>query len=273
MYKSIRKFCFKFNHLSGNHASMNIRCLICLSGVLFAMLRSASGQSSYETWTFDGIITKGLPGSPYQVNVPYSVYFDVDTSRLATTATGLYFPTGGYGFDANSSGFGASSVGSGVLIANDQPTSGGGSFDGIIFSMFGEQSTGFPSGTLFDGSAFGITLVNSSEGPTATPFSDTSFPSTLDLNQFSQRYMTVYFQSGAVMGSVDSLYLNGILISQVPEPSVLGLFTLGGLLFGMWVKIDKQMEAASYQPCLSLYPIYPASKEIPPRLRGRRRGL
>jgi hypothetical protein len=223
---------------------MIIRYLICLSVVSFAMLTSASGQSPYETWTFDGIITTGLPGSPYRANLPYSVYFTVNTSLLTTTATGLYFPTMGYGFGAGSSGFGASSTGSGVLIANNEPTSGGGSFDGIIFSMFGEQSTGFPSGTLFDGSAFGITLVNSSPGSTATPFSDTSFPSTLNLNQFSQRYMTVYFQSGAVRGSVDSLYLNGILISQVPEPGVPGLFTFGGFLFGMWTKIGKQKEVA-----------------------------
>jgi hypothetical protein len=116
-----------------------------------------------------------------------------------------------------------------VFIANDQPSSGGGSFDGIVFSMFGEQSTGFPSGTLFDGSAFDVTLVSSSFGPTATPFSDTSFPSTLDLNQFSQRDMTVYFQSGPVSGSVDSLYLNGVLISQVPEPSFFSLFAVGAL--------------------------------------------
>jgi len=190
------------------------------------------GWASFDTWTFQGVITTGLAGSPYQVNSIYSVHFDVDTSRLTTTPTGLYFPTVTYGFGANGSGFGASSSGSGVLVANDHPTSGG-SFDGIIFSLFGEQDSGFSSGTLFDGSASGVTLVNGSGGSVATPFSGTSFPSTLNLEQFSSRYLTVYFQRGVVRGSVDSLYFNGVLISQVPEPAVSGLLVLGGVLLGL----------------------------------------
>jgi hypothetical protein len=126
---------------------------------------------------------------------------------------------GGYGFTVDCCGFGASSTGSGVLIANDRSATGGGSFDGIIFSFFGEQSRGFPSGVQFDGSADGVTLVNNSSGPVAMPFTNTSFPSTLDLNQFSQRTMAAHFQSGVVIGSIDSFYINGILISQVPLPA------------------------------------------------------
>ena|ERR1700722_11963475 len=215
---------------------MRIRTIICLSVVSLALVRPASGQSSIETWTFDGTVTTGLAGSPYRAGSQYSVHFSVDTSQLVPASPGLYFPTVGYGFLDNNSGFGSSSTGSGVLIANDQPTGGGGSFDGIIFSMFGEQSTGFPSGTLFDGSAFGVTLVNRSAGPTATPFTDLSFPATLDLNEFSQRTMTVYFQGGPVIGTVDSLYLNNVLISEVPEPGLAGLIVLGGLLFAWRVE-------------------------------------
>jgi len=195
----------------------------------FVIAQNALAQ--IDTWSFRGVITTGLPGSPYQAGLPYSANFAVDASRLTPNSMGLYFPTLGYSWGVTCCGFGASSVGSGVLIANDQPTSGGGSFDGIIFSMFGEQSTGFPTGSSFDGSAFGVTLVSSSAGPTATPLIGTSFPSTLDLNQFSQRDMAVYFQgSPPVRGTVDSLYLNGVLVSQVPEPSFFSLSAIGTLV-------------------------------------------
>ncbi len=221
------------------------------AGMALLMASRAAVSGSIDDWTFTGIITQGLAGGPYQANVPYSVRFSVDTTRLSTTASGLYFPTLGYGLSAGSSGFSASSVGSGVLIANNQPASGGGTYDGIIFSMFGEQSTGFPSGTLFDGSAFGITLANHSAGPTATPFTDTSFPSTLDLNQFAQRNMTVYFQSGAVRGSVDDLYLNGVLISRVPEPGLPGFFALSGLLLGGEVVRRRKSHTSPERPIAS----------------------
>lgn len=201
---------------------------------------AGAGQCSTNQWTFKGIITTGLSDGPYQTGLPYSVFFNVDTSRLSTTASGLSFPISGYGFQVGVSCFISSSLGSGVLVANDQPGSGGGSFDGIIFSMFGEQSEGFPSGALFDGTAYGITLVNSSTGPVANPFSNTSFPSTLDLNQFSQRDMAVYFQDGPVRGSVDSLYLNGVLISQVPEPTISSLFVLGSVLVGLSLQMQRR---------------------------------
>jgi hypothetical protein len=228
---------------------MNLRRVICSGFASFAILGGTSARGSVNTWTFNGIITTGLPGSPYQANLPYSVYFDVDNTWLAATSPGLYFPSAGYGFHANSSGFGASSQGSGVLVANDQPTGAGGSFDGVIFSMFGEQDTAFPSGVLFNGSAFGITLVNPSAGPTATPFNGTGFPTTLDLNQFSERYMAVYFQGGPVLGSVDSLYINGVLISQVPEPGVFGLLALGGLLLSGW-RVWRLVEGERLRPHL-----------------------
>ncbi len=201
-------------------------------GVALLIASCVPGQGSIDNWTFYGTITQGLASGPYQANAAYSMRFAIDSTRLSPAAAGLYFPTVGYYFNAGSSGVGASSTGSGVLIANDQILSGGGSFDGIIFSMSGEESTGFPSGALFDGSVEGITLVNDSVGSTATPFTDTSFPSTLDLNQFSQRYMTFYFQSGAVKGSVDSFYINGVLISQIPEPGFFALFAASGLLLG-----------------------------------------
>ncbi len=223
---------------------MNIRRIAYLGAVLFAVLPGAFGVTAFDTWTFNGIITTGLPGSPYQAGLPYSVFFTLDTTRLTTTANGVYFPTESFGFGVNHSGFGGSSLGSGVLVANNQPASGGGSFDGIIFSMTGDQNSGFPSGTLFDGSEFGITLVNNSTTPTATPFSDTSFPSALDLNQFNERYMSVYFQSGPVRGTVDSLTINGVLVSQTPEPGVFGLLVLGGLLFGVSAHSRKRTKAA-----------------------------
>jgi hypothetical protein len=205
------------------------------SAALFAILPNESAWGSIDTWTFDGIITTGLPGSPYTTGKPYSALFELDTTLLSPVASGLYFPITGYGFYVGGSGFGGGSPGGGVLIVNDQPLNGGGSFDGIIFSYW-DRSQGFPSGTRFDGSDYGITLVNDSIGSTAGPFIDTSFPSTLDLNQFSQRYMTEYFSNGEeieeINGSVDSLYLNGVLISQVPEPSFVNLFALNVLLFG-----------------------------------------
>jgi hypothetical protein len=220
---------------------MNIGRSVYLSAVLFAILPNAFG---FDTWTFNGIVTTGLPGSPYRAGLPYGASFTIDTSRLATTPTGLYFPTLGYGFGVGHAGFGASSTGSGVLVANDRPGSGGGSFDGIIFSFFGEQDTGFSAATPFDGSADGITLVNTSGGPTATPFSDTSFPSALDLNQFSQRYLDVPFQGGSVLGTVDSLTINGVLVSQTPEPGTAGLLVLGGLLLGLSAQIRKRTGTA-----------------------------
>jgi hypothetical protein len=229
-------------------AKVVMKIMRLLPWFVWVYLSSAgAGQCSTNQWTFKGIITTGLSDGPYQTGLPYSVFFDVDTSRLSTTTSGLYFPISGYGFQVGVSCFIAGSLGSGVLVANDQPRSGGGSFDGIIFSMFDEQS-GFPSGALFDGAAYGITLVNSSTGPVANPFSNTSFPSTLDLNQFSQRNMAVYFQDGPVRGSVDSLYLNGVLISQVPEPTISSLFVLGCVLVGLSTRIITRNKRKRVRP-------------------------
>jgi hypothetical protein len=214
-------------------AFIRISTVICLCTVFLGWRGVAFGST--VNWTFAGTITSGIPGSPYLQGRRYTAYFDIDTSLTTTTPSGLYYPITGYGFDVyfgtNSVvGFGASSTGSGVLIANDQATGGGGSFDGIIFSQFGEQSTGFPSGAAFDGSVDGITLANYSVGSTATPFTDTSFPSTLNLNNFSNRYLTEYFQDGTVRGSVNSLTINGVLVSAVPEPGPFSLIACGGCL-------------------------------------------
>jgi hypothetical protein len=223
---------------------MNFRQFTSLIVGSLILLPSAFGLGPLDTWNFRGVLTTGLPGSPYQAGLPYSVTFTVDTSQLTPNAAGVYFPTVAYSFFVNSVGFGASSLGSGVWVANDQSASGGGSFDGIVFSMSGDQSTGFPAGTLFDGSEFGVTLVANSSGPTATPFTDTSFPITLDLNQFPQRDMTVYFQSGPVHGTVDSLYLNGVLISQIPEPGVFSLLA-GGMLGLCWQSFRRSSRSAA----------------------------
>jgi hypothetical protein len=205
---------------------MKDRCFrhgsLVLLMVLMA-LRSQLAAASTCTFTFGGTLTQGLAGSPYMPGRAYTAYFDLDTTQLSPSGPGLYYATIRYGFDVSFSGFSASSLGSGVLVANDQPLNAGGSFDGIIFSMFGEQSTGFPAGALFDGSAFGITLVNNSAGPTATPFVDTSFPSTLNLSQFSERFLTVYFSGGTVKGTVDSFSITG----DIPEPSAWGLLLVG----------------------------------------------
>ena len=208
----------------------------CLAAASLGCGSTAFGDS--QTWTFAGDITAGLPGSPYLQGRHYSANFTIDTSLTTTTPSGLYYPIIDYGFDVyygthNVAGFGASSDGSGVLIANDQAR-GGGSFDGIIFSQFGEQSTGFPSGAAFDGTVDGITLVNNSTGSTATPFTDTSFPTSLNLNNFSNRYLTESFSGGTVTGTVTSLTINGILVSAVSEPGALSLAACGGCLwFGL----------------------------------------
>ncbi len=207
--------------------------LLFFAATSLAFLQGQTARCDIINWTFGGTITQGLAGSPYQTGLSYNANFAVDTSLTTPATSGLYYPSVGYNFQVGSSGFSGSSGGSGVLIDNNQPL-GGGSFDGIIFSMFGEQDSGFPTGALFDGSAFGVTLVNNSTGPTATPFSDTSFPTTLDLNQFNQRFMTVYFGGGdAVKGTVTKLSLNGVLVSQVvPEPGSLSLFATAGMLLG-----------------------------------------
>ncbi|HTY87844.1 MAG TPA: hypothetical protein VMB80_10300 [Candidatus Acidoferrum sp.] len=196
-------------------------------GMALLLVSRAPVRGVIDNWTFYGIITQGLASGPYQVNVPYSMRFAIDSTRLTPSASGLYLPTVGYYFNAGSGGVGASSTGSGVLVANDQSRSGGGSFDGIIFSMFGE---GLSDTAPFDGTVDGITLVNASAGSTATPFTGMSFPSALDLNQFTQRYMSLGFQGGTVKGTVNSFYINGVLISQVPEPGPLTLLAAGGAL-------------------------------------------
>lgn len=226
--------------------SMNTRLTVFLGMVVFATIRTFA--QGLDTWSFRGVLTTGLPGSPYQAGLAYSADFAVDTARLSPQSTGLYFPTVGHYFRIACCSVGASSLGSGVLVANDRPIDGGSSFDGIVFSMFGEQSTGFPAGTLFDGSATGVTLVSSSSSPVATPFTDTSFPSTLDLNEFSQRYMTVYFGGGAVQGSVDSLYLNGVLISQIPEPGFFSLLAVGAFILILHLTRRSRSEHGSDRP-------------------------
>ena len=44
--------------------------------------------------------------------------------------------------------------------------------------------------------------------------------------------MTFDFQRGPVLGSVDSLYINGFLIDSIPEPDAFKLLTFSALLVG-----------------------------------------
>jgi hypothetical protein len=217
--------------------SIRVRRLACVGLVLWGFLPRAGAQ--YVTWKFAGKIISSTQGG-FQPGVNCSWSFTFDPTRLATTPSGLYFPTVGYLFSAGNYGASGSSLGSGVLVANDQPAAGGGSFDGIVFSPL-DQSSGFPSGTLFDGSAYGVTLANYSAGPTATPFTGTGFPGTLNLNQFSQRDMTMYFQGGGeIIGSVDAFYVNGTLASQVPEPGTLGLLGLGSMVAALGCSVRRR---------------------------------
>lgn len=213
-----------------------LKLLICAA---LAPMLSAAGQSSLDTWTFEGTLTKGLPGSPYLSGLRYSASFDIDKARLQNNASGLYFPTLGYGFQIACCGVSSSSTGSGVLIANDLPDPAQGSFDGILFGVNAEPSTGFPGEHSFDGSAWGITLVNHSAESSAGPFTEASFPARLELGSFETRILNFRFQQGTVVGSVDTLRLNGILMSQVPEPATTALLALGSLLFWSWRIISR----------------------------------
>lgn len=207
-------------------ASSLVRLLACT--VLGFWVGQPRALADYETWKFSGVITSSTasPSTFFGVGLPCSWSFTLDTSQLATTASGIYYPTVGFTFSAGDYGYSGSAIGDEVLIANDQPVSGGGSFDGIMFS----DSTG----AQFGGSPDGVTLENFSSGPTATPFTSTGFPSTLDLNEFSDRDMALNFQGGSyVIGSVDALYINGNLVSEVPEPETGVLFGLGLLLCAM----------------------------------------
>ena len=227
-------------------ASNIVRRVACVCLAILGVIPQASAQ--YATWKFAGTITSTTQGGIFYPGESCSWSFAVNTSLLTTTSSGLYFPIGSYLFSAGTYGAGGSSLGSGVLIANDQPAPGGGSFDGIIFSP-DDQSSGFPVGTKFDGTAYGVTLANYSSGSTATPFSDTSFPSTLDLNQFSQRDMTMYFQGGGnIIASINDLYINGALVSAVPEPGTDKVMFFGVLLFGgscLWKRSQKREALAS----------------------------
>lgn len=208
---------------------MKIRHLTLLSLACYALLHPASVRASTSLWEFDGIITRALSSGPPALGSSYSMQFYLSNPLPAPAGPGLYFPTLQMRFSDGSYGYTAGFSGAGVLVANDQPRSGGGSFDGMLFSL-SDQGSGFPSGVRWDGSDTGITLVRNSSGPTAPPLSGTDFPTTLDLNQFSQRTMTLYFNTPggleALQGSVDRLYINGVL--QVPEPSCLALLVLGG---------------------------------------------
>ena len=212
---------------------MKTRYLNCLGLLTIALWQSPLAWGATDIWQFQGVLTKGYASGVMTPGTPYSFRFDVSTPPLPQAQPGLYFPTTYFSFNAGTYGYTGGIAGGGVLIANDQPLSGGGSFDGMMFSL-STQDSGFPANSPWDGTATGITLVSDSPGTTAAPFSDTSLPSTLDLNQFSQRTMTLYFNTGGVItmvqGSIESLYINGVL--QVPEPSCLGLLALACLSLG-----------------------------------------
>src|SRR5512146_3590022 len=88
--------------------------------VLLALSRDLAAASTC-TFTFGGPLTQGLAGSPTAPGRAYTAFFDLDTTQLTPAGPGLYYPTIRYGFDVSFSGFTSTSLGSGVLVANDQP--------------------------------------------------------------------------------------------------------------------------------------------------------
>jgi hypothetical protein len=204
-----------------SRGSLIIRYLACFGLVLCGILPKASAQ--YVTWTFSGTVTS-TTASGFRVGENCSWTFDLPTVMTPsvpgyyTDGEGFAFVCGNYGFSGSGGGY--------FWIANDQAVSGGGSMDGIMFTPFT-----FPADATFDGSVTGVTLANYSSGPTATPFTSVNFPSTINLNQFSQRDIEISFEGGSdIIGSVNDFYINGALVSQVPEPGVCSLSATGLIL-------------------------------------------
>jgi hypothetical protein len=209
---------------------------------------SASGGE--ETWSFEGVITKAPSDPRIHLNDPYTVTFGLDDTRLQPNLTGLFSATVTFNFETAACGcFGESSSGSLVVVANDRPIAGGaGSFDGLIFSMDNNPNAPVPE---FNGLAYGVTLISRATGPTATPFVSSSFPKAIDLNQFSERTTQIYFaQDLQLAGSVDRVYKNGVLISEVPEPNSLTLLLCGIGILLPWVntKLKRSRHRASVPP-------------------------
>ena len=211
-------------------------CSLLLS-LVSACFSSAAlcGAQTYQDWAFVGRITAG---EPPRMGMVYSMTYTIDSSLVGSGIEGLYFPVVGINFLIPESysgsglppypgiGWGAGMRYGGVLVVNDRPDSGGGSFDGL---MFGENdSPGFPGQLKWGGSDLGISLTSRSEDNLAVPFSSAEFPDTLDLNDFSVRSMRTSW--GGFAGTVDQLYIDGRLVSEVPEPSSLAVLGIGTIV-------------------------------------------
>jgi hypothetical protein len=216
--------------LQNRTIQMILKLTFSLVAATLLASQNATAFGSLDLWEFRGVFTEGLPTGAYQTGAPYSMRFVVDGDRVSPNPEGSYFPTIAYYFTVDCCGMSATSLGSAIFVANDRSTTEGGFFDGIVFGFGLETSAGLDDRTIFGGSADGITLVRSSASPSGGPFTDPGFPAGLDLTQFPERVMTLNFEQGTVHGTVESLYLNNILISQVPEPACSALMAMGAFV-------------------------------------------
>ncbi len=219
---------------------MKIRSIVWIFVVSFAFLRSASGQS-FVNLDFEDATIVPDPSSPYY---PYAVY--ASDAIPGWTATGFIGPT-----DVlyNSASLGSTSVS--ILDINGNPPALDGAFSLYLYgggtaAAASISQTGIvPVSTqsiLFkaqnEGGALGGPLLVSLGGQNI-PFFALSTGANYTLyggnipSAFAGQSEQVTFSApkdgGNDFWNIDDIQFSP---SSVPEPSVLGLFALGGLFFG-----------------------------------------
>lgn len=225
MNSSVSKNQFLLKHKRSNRSApprpwFVLPCLILLFVRGLSSIAVAADTIHY--WYFTGTVTSVDPREIFaHVGDPYVLRIGFDTA--SANNTGISFPVGAMSIDVHNIGIGASLLGGEAFVGNDMPQSGGGSFD--CFYLSNISNYGSPAGLALDGTDLGITLINRSQASTAGPFTSRNFPGSIDLSQFSERYMSVNYFYGVMRGTIDHLY-----IDQIPEPGAFSIAALGMVL-------------------------------------------
>jgi hypothetical protein len=216
--------------------------------LMAVLISTAPGYSasSYVSWEFRGVVTEsGKALAP--VGSWYSFEYSFNPMNIWMQYPPLehsaLYSRGSLNFDLLSTHVGYSGAALSLQVMNDLPMSGE-----VADALWFKYSwSGEPQ---LDGRDLGITLFNRVPGASAAPLTSTAYPVALDLNDYSERHMSMDWP-GAILGSVDQFYINGVLVSEViPEPGTVSLVGMGALcvvLLPATMKRRTEMETGMFR--------------------------
>jgi len=217
---------------------------LLLPALMLALGSASSSAQDIHIWRFTGEITKSdsaiiplvSPGAPFEATyrIDYNLFSQLIVgSYPAPSFVSAEFHAGGY--SATFSGAG------GIRVEDNLPFPSGGSLDFLILTVWNNYF--FPS-VHVGGAENGVSLIANVPRTGGGPFPALIDPRALDLNQFDQRFFTTYPTVDGVrfmtQGTVEQFYIDGALISQVPEPGVDALLVGGAVFIAARARISRR---------------------------------